>query len=313
MFYSVTNSSVRVVHVGEPKTTFSGSSSYFANSPSEVFINRRDRLCLTSAPKNTEMFNEICRSEKKPISCSKARTYKLNKSKIRAKMNAFFNLQATREFCAFYSISFPCGFSDDDAFKVFNLWLTRCRQSYALKSYIWVQERQKNGTIHFHILTNTRMPIKEINRFMRVALTPYSHLYGWNPSKVGKYNGVDVDNVWYPKQRPNRSYRPKRTRDDAARHLSKYISKYVSKNNETFSRLAWHESRDIAALFTAQNYDESECTMLLNYFRETMPFWKKISGEFITVYLHPTTYNLTPYTDLAAVNEKVYQHFLEHG
>ena len=151
------------------------------------------------------------------------------------------------------------------------------------------------------------MPIRQINDFMKTSLLPYAHVYGWNIEKTGKYNGVDVDNVWYPKRRNTTGSTQRRTRDDAARHLSKYITKYISKNNETFTRLAWHESRDIAALFTAQNYDQSECTELLNYFHSTKNYWKKYSGEYITVYVHPTAYNLTPYTDLSTVNETVYQ------
>jgi len=150
------------------------------------------------------------------------------------------------------------------------------------------------------------MPIKAVCTFMRTALLPYYHKYGWDVTKSNKYNGIDVDNVWYPKRRKSSHSTQRRTRDDAARYLGRYITKYVSKNNETFSRLAWHQSRDISALFTAQNYDISEVTPLLSYFNATKNIWKKFSSEFVSVYLHPTVYNLTCYTDLVAINEAVY-------
>ena len=313
MYLSITSSCIREIYHGDAPTTFSGSSSYSANTPESIVKKSRDqRKAAHAIPISV------------PSSCEQAaaqptahypsnRVYKLNKSKIRKKMNAFFNLQATREFCAFFTITFPSGLSDDHAYQLFNLWLTRCRTMYSLKSYLWVAERQKNGTIHFHLLTNTRMPIREVCQFMRTALLPYCHIYNWEPSKIRKYNGIDVDNVWYPKRRNASGSSQRRTRDDAARYLGKYITKYVSKNNDTFNRLAWHESRDIAALFTAQNYDISECTPLLNYFRDTKNNWKKFSTEFLTIYMHPTVYNLTPYTDLSAVNEIVYNQFQDTG
>jgi len=248
----------------------------------------------------------------KTVSCHSDRTYKLNKPVIRKKMRAFFSLQATREFCAFYSISFPAGIRDDDAFKLFNLWQTRCRQSFGLKSFIWVSERQKNGTIHFHLLTNTKMPIKTVNNFMATALRPYYHHYGWKLQGGKGYSGIDVDNIWYPKQRKGQPPPKRRTRDNAGRHISQYITKYVSKNNETFTRLAWHQSRDIAALFTCQNFDQDECDPILNYFHSTAQYWKKIETEFVSVYMHPNVYDLTPWLQLTAVNENVYREFHAH-
>ena len=313
MYYSVTSSCIREIHIGEPTVTFSGSSSYSANHPASVekkFASNRASRTITASSLLSDASAAASALNPDPPA---PRLYRLNKSKIRSKMNAFFNLQATREFCAFYTITFPSGITDDDAYKLYNLWLTRCRKLYSLKSYIWVSERQKNGTLHFHLLTNTRMPVKEVNNFMRVSLRPYAYQYGWDIFKIDKYNGIDVDNVWFPKRRNPSQSTQRRTRDDAARHLGKYVTKYVSKNNETFSRLAWHESHDIAALFTAQNYDLSEITPLLTYFHDTKKFWKKYSGEFVSIYLHPNTYNLTPYTDLARVNETVYRALLDAG
>jgi len=312
MYLSITSSCIKEIKHGEASATFGGSTSYRSNSINEIEKKPTKNsnstrvipmAALISSPSQKSVKTAICRSD---------REYKLNKPVIRQKMRAFFNLQATKEFCAFYSISFPFGISDDDAYTLFNIWQTRCRQTYGLKSFIWVSERQKNGTIHFHLLTNTRMPIKAVNSFMRTSLRPYYHKYGWELREDKPYNGVDVDNVWYPKIRPGKPPKKRRTRNDAASHLSLYITKYVSKNNETFSRLAWHQSRDIAALFTCQNYDIDECTQLLSYFHATKDNWKKYDSEYVTVYLHPSVYDLTPYIQLREVNETVYRHFHAH-
>ena len=94
------------------------------------------------------------------------RTYKLNKSKVRKKCNALGRLEKSKKFLAFYSISFPNGLTDETGYKIYNTWLTRCRRDSGLKTYLWIAERQKNGTIHFHLLTNNFMPIKKVNGFM---------------------------------------------------------------------------------------------------------------------------------------------------
>jgi hypothetical protein len=248
-------------------------------------------------------------SDAQNAACHSDRKYRLNKPVIRQKMRAFFNLQATREFCAFYSISFPAGITDDDAYRLFNTWQTRCRQSYGLHSFIWVAERQKNGTVHFHLLTNTRMPIRAVNAFMATSLEPLRHRYGWDEQKGKGYNGVDVDNLWYPKTRKGHPPPQRRTRENAARRLSHYVTKYVSKGDARFSHLAWHQSRDIAALFTCQNFDTDECDVLLSYFHSTKNNWKKFDSEFVTVYVHPTCYDLTPWLQLKKLNEHVYSTF----
>jgi hypothetical protein len=75
-------------------------------------------------------------------------------------------LEKSRKFLAFYSIRFPVGLPDEKAYKIFNTWFTRCRRDSGLKTYLWVAERQKNGTIHFHLLTNDFLPIKAVNGYM---------------------------------------------------------------------------------------------------------------------------------------------------
>ena len=306
MYHSVTSSCIRQIKAGTAPRTFGGSSSFRANTASEIVRVRRDSRTSRPSVADASLVASAADAASALESPPAPPSHRLNKPKIRAKINAFFNLQATREFCAFFTITFPSGIREDDAYTLFNLWQTRCRKAFNLTSFVWVAERQRNGTVHFHLLTNTRMPIRVINNYMAVALLPYAHRYGWDIAKIQKYNGIDVDNVWYPKRPKNQGSSQRRTRDDAARHLGRYITKYVSKNNETFARLAWHESHDIAALFTCQNYDIEEITPLLTYFRSTRNLWRKYENEFVAVYLHPTVYNLTPYTDLARVNECVY-------
>lgn len=217
--------------------------------------------------------------------------YKLRKSKIKRKCFALSRLEKSKKFLAFYSISFPIGLSDDDAYKVFNVWLTRCRKIGGLHTYLWVAERQKNGTIHFHLLTNDHMPIREVNGFMAIALSTAKRkgveaLQGINPEK---YNGVDVKMV-------------KGTR----KSLVTYLVKYISKNDIEFYRLPWHCSRDVSRLFTSQNYDESEEDKLYEHLPEDPENYFIRQEQYFTIQGFKFTPNEIVFSDLDGVNEIIY-------
>lgn len=174
------------------------------------------------------------KEKKKSAKNRKNRHYALNKNKLRKKLKAYSRLPQSRQFLAFYSISFPEKLSDDLAYQAFNTWLTRCRQSEGLRSYVWVAERQKNGTIHFHLITNDYMWIETVNYYMRKILMNFAK------KKLIKkthplYNGVDVERV-----------------TDNFQKLSRYLTKYVSKNDTIMKRLPYHSSRTISRLFTDQ-------------------------------------------------------------
>lgn len=181
--------------------------------------------------------------EPQPVKRKKKTEYKLNKKKVREKCSAFFGLRQSRNFLAFYSISFPMGFPDDFAYRCLNTVLTRMKKECGLKSYLWVAERQKNETIHFHMLTNTFMYIQKVNYMMSKAIETQvdeNHLdVNFNALT---YNGVDVRHV-----------------NNNRKALNSYLTKYVSKNTAAFHRLAYHSSRDISELFTAETFPHVNC------------------------------------------------------
>lgn len=175
----------------------------------------------------------------------------INKSKVRGKMFALFNLKRSRRFIAFYSVSFPLGCSDDSAFEIWNYWLTACRKRFGLEHYIWVTERQKNNTIHFHMLTNNWLPVQQVNRAMAIIINNAvaRGLLSWGNSSLDRYNGVDVDAVYNSKRhkKTGKNLSQAQQRD----WISKYITKYVTKNEAKFKHLCWHCSRSLSALFTS--------------------------------------------------------------
>lgn len=159
----------------------------------------------------------------------------LNKSKIRAKIKAFCRLQKSKKFLAFYTVTFPAHLTDDSCFKTLNVILTRIRKLYSQFDYIWVSERQRNKTIHFHLLTNNYINVRVFNHFAKKAISTQVYKnkessISWKPQK---YNGVDVRKVYN------------------ARKVGGYISKYVTKNTIVSAHAVWNCSRSISALFTS--------------------------------------------------------------
>lgn len=189
-------------------------------------------------------------------------TYKLNAKKIKRRLFAWFKTTATLKHLYFLTISFPLHTSDDAIFKYFNVFLTKMRKKKLLHSYIWVSERQKNGTLHFHILINKQIQVVTVNNLLRETLiNAYSAdnliFRGYVPTN---YSGVDL-----AKDRKTRKVvnfaDPSR-----ANAISYYITKYITKNVDEFSHLCWHCSRDISNLFTyaVHDYGDSDFAELLS-------------------------------------------------
>lgn len=219
------------------------------------------------------------------------KTYKLNKSKVKKKCHALSRLERSKEFLAFYTISFPQNLTDLTGYKIFNTWLTRCRKKSGLKTYLWVAERQKNGTIHFHLLTNNFMKIKVVNGFMASALKTEKR----KGNKVLKnieieiYNGVDVKRV-----------------EKSTKGLVNYLAKYISKNDIKFYRLPWHCSRNVSRLFTSINLDESDKNEILALLPKDESKYTEHKEDFFTVKGFKFTPDDKIFENLDIVNEIIY-------
>lgn len=70
--------------------------------------------------------------------------------------------------------------------KCLNQFLTELRFDYNVKKYIWKAEKQENGSLHFHILTDTFLPVLEIrekwNRI--IGKLGYVHAYAARMRKL---------------------------------------------------------------------------------------------------------------------------------
>jgi hypothetical protein len=221
--------------------------------PSELVQQQVDEFLRVCRFQENERKLDVSLREKKT-------SYVLNKKKVREKCSSFFGLSKSRKFLAFFTISFPYGLDDDMIMKIFNTVLTRCRELMRLHSYLWVVERQKNGTLHFHLLTNDFIQVRTVNHYVAKAIETQLKKYDIDLSgleyvnskgetkvtqafDVNKYNGVDVKLVGGNKKA-----------------LNQYITKYISKNEIQFFRLPYHSSRDISQLFTCETFRSVDCS-----------------------------------------------------
>ena len=138
---------------------------------------------------------------KRPISTEKSTEprrpntlYKVNKSIVSNRIKQMVLQMKGQKELYFWTITFPDKSDDSTAHYLFNKWLTRCRQERLLKSYLWISERQDNGTIHFHIAIAYKMDVKRANRFMRACIM-YSindRVTNYTRDQAKNYNGVHI-------------------------------------------------------------------------------------------------------------------------
>lgn len=177
--------------------------------------------------------------EKKEVT---PKSYRLNKSRLRNKIKAFSQIGDQRNFSKFITISFPAGLPDISCKQALNTWLTKLRSMDKYFNYIWIAERQKNGTMHFHIITKTFFNIKVINLHMAKTIDyiiKTSRLRNINFS-INKYNGVDIQVIYRIKE------------------LSQYVTKYVTKNDTEMEGYPSNCSKLISELFTRVQITDEE-------------------------------------------------------
>ena len=299
MYYQVSRLSVCQINQKGFKSQFSGSSKFNCMLNEITLKSKKEKSIIEENEKETKAIVDEKDKQK--------RYYKLKKNKIRNKILNFFSLNASRKFCAFYTITFPQGTTDEICYKTFNTLLTRCRKEIGLKSYLWVAERQKNNTLHFHMITNNYMNVRIVNDFMKECLKTqfYKGLINCKLKIIESYNGVDVDNLYNSKK--NRNSKERLSKADSQRKLSYYLTKYISKNNTKSERLPWHCSRDISALFISINYSEHNQPEIVQLIADNPDAVVSYFDEYFTLSFYKFQPDENYFKDLIDVNNQIFE------
>ena len=208
---------------------------------------------------------------------------KLNKAKVRGKLFALLNLKESRKFMCFITVSFPANSSDSECYSSWNYFLTALRKRHNLTNYVWIAERQKNKTIHYHMITNDRMPVRDVNAIMATIIDNKvkDNKMDWGNSSKEAYNGVDIDSIYNSKR--HRKSGKNLSISDMKNIIAAYVTKYVTKNDSVFTHQIWHCSRSVSELFTSQIYNVNELYILRKAFPGGLQNYSVYKNDYCTV------------------------------
>lgn len=136
-------------------------------------------------------------------------------------------------------------------------FLKRMRYRHKLNSYVWKAERQKNGALHFHIVTDTWLPWKSIqdnwNDLQRkhgLLESYHDQFERWDP------NSTDVHAV--------------RSGKEARVYIAKYLGKSGSKDDIVQGRL-WDASLNLKRAKYPTALVDNKTSEYLSHYTEEHP------------------------------------------
>jgi|SRR5688572_2273993 len=212
-------------------------------------IDRKHSKRRARLPKHVKVQNDNTNQPAKRIP-----KYHIDKTEVANRIRSYVNQMRGEKMLYFWTITFPNTTSDDTAYILLNKWLTRLRTEQMIKEYLWIAERQENGTVHFHMVINHRMDVKKANKYMRASIMHSINKGEIQYSRLDamRYNGVDI-----AKDRKTRRV-INFAKQNKQKSLTNYLTKYLTKNNSTFTHLAWHSSRGYSNLITAVRFTMNE-------------------------------------------------------
>lgn len=154
--------------------------------------------------------------------------YKVQSSVVKRRIWLLF-LMNTIKNLYFLTITFPKGTSDECAHWLLNTFLTNMRKQQYFNNYIWVSERQKNGTIHFHFFITKYTPAPKIQSAISSSLTTAykKGISDYPPEKCANYQGF-----FFSKSRSGKVQNLKNIHKNKRKLVASYCAKYVAKDEE---------------------------------------------------------------------------------
>lgn len=283
---------------------------------------------------------------------TRTRNYTIPRSKVRSKAAAFFQVQQSKKFMAFYTVSFPAGIPDDLAYKLFNTWLTRLRnkkKGIGLKSYLWVAERQegmhKEAAIANFEKKRANALEKETSSRKKELITAFydKKIRNWKPTNsihfhllTNNYMPVMVANHYMKaalktKQKEGwkflEDFDTEKYNGVDVKHvggnrqrLGYYLTKYITKNETAIDHAVWRTSRDVSALFTEQLTEDDKRYLMWKMLQDryckkegTKAPMYRVNGKYVDkTWLPPWIFERVNGL-LVDTNEKIYKLFEENS
>lgn len=203
-------------------------------------------------------------------------------------------------------------------------FLNRCRKLKLLENYVWRAEKQKNGNIHYHILTDSYAPY---TTFYKIWLVSCNRLNYCNKYKE-KFENMTLQE--YSKQQFNKNKTPTKILDTFLKNkrnnwakppciqtdylenpdtLTFYISKYIGKNSKENDNTNIVEGRTWAVSTNLR-----KATEIFKTDKEFNQFWFDIGQQMFrreTIEFDFFEINLFNLNSLKAFYPESYEHILQ--
>jgi len=211
---------------------------------------------------------------------SKRRTVRASSGKMISHLNTFITL------------TLPAEQSESDQFITKNIlggFLDKCRKLSMLDNYVWRAEKQKNGNIHYHIVTDTYCYFNTLRRIWCLILRKFGYMKKYH-EKFKNMSFEEYKNQSFNKKTDNniivsRYARGKRNSwseppcidvefidnpEGVGRYISKYLSKSESGEDNIVSGRSWGASQSVSKSVKSFCGDE-----------ELSKFWFSAGAEII--------------------------------
>ena len=161
--------------------------------------------------------------------------------------------------------------------EVLDNYIKRLKRKFKLNSYVWRAERQKNGNLHFHMITDTWIHYEKLRNDWNSCLQKF-HFIDEFEAKHGHRNpnSTDVHAVWKVK------------------NLTQYFIKYMSKNNpegETIEGKIWDCSKNLKTKKNCETLLEGEALETWQHLSNNPDIEQKSDTHYTLLFLRPYQFN----------------------
>lgn len=150
--------------------------------------------------------------------------------------------------------------------ELLNHFIVELKKKWKVKNYLWRAEAQKNGNIHFHIVTDVFIPWVELRNV-------------WNRIQ-NKLGYVDRFKAKYKHRNPNSTdvHSIKNIRN-----ISAYLAKYCTKNSDTrlIEGNIWGLSYSLSRIKSAIDFNSGSIWFEVQKIKES-GFAKVVNGDYFT-------------------------------
>lgn len=197
---------------------------------------------------------------------------------------------------SFITLTLPSDQRHDDSFitkEILGVFLDKCRKLGMLQNYVWRAEKQKNGNIHYHILTDTFASFSFFKRIWHLACEKHGYISAYQNRfssmafetyRQQKFNAKRsasaVASAYATGQRTNWTNPPSLdiAHLDDISAVSKYVAKYISKNADGSDNIvngrSWGASQSVT--LAVKNFTGDNTISQFWYNVSTSVFTRKI-------------------------------------